>query len=198
MSKRMTFWIVQLVGWSTFGLVTYFAVAPELLDIMRIPYLLVRSGFTALGLCFSSLLYALYVHRMPRFRDTTPMVLFVMLACSIFGFVWQLVYRLALPPPFGGMGKILEYTFLVEVATNIFVLFAWSAAYLGLTLWKDSKTQQQAVVEARALAHEAQLRVLQYQLNPHFLFNPGDPAVVAKEPHDEVVFPLSKIEDLTP
>ncbi len=171
MSRRMTFWIVQLVGWSTFGLVSYFAAAPELPEFMRIPYLLVRSGFTALGLCFSSLLYALYVHRMPRFRDTAPMVVFVMLACSVLGFAWHLVYRLALPAPYGGLEKILEYTFLAEAATNIFVLLAWSAAYLGLTFLKDSNAQQQAVVEAKALAHEAQLRVLQYQLNPHFLFN---------------------------
>lgn len=169
--SRAAFWIVQLAGWSVFGINNYFATAPELLEFEKFPVFLIKMAFAALGFCFSSLLYGLYAHLAPRFRDTMRLVVFVALASITLGIIWHLVYRLALPQPFGGVDMILQFTFVVEAVNNIFILGAWSAAYFGLVFLRDSRIQEQAVVEARSLAQEAQLRALQYQLNPHFLFN---------------------------
>jgi hypothetical protein len=171
MTRRAAFWTVQLAGWSVLGINNYFATAPELLEIEKLPVFLIKMAFAALGFCFSSLLHGLYAHLTPRFRYSVRLVVFVALACFSFGLIWHLVYRLALPPPFGGADMILQFAFVVEAVNNIFVLLAWSAAYFGLIFLRDSRIQEQAAVEAKSLAQETQLKALQYQLNPHFLFN---------------------------
>jgi LytS/YehU family sensor histidine kinase len=171
MNQRTTFWTVQLIGWSAFGINNYLTTAPDLLEFEKLPVFSIKVAFGALGFGFSSLLYALYVHLASRLQDTAKLVVLAVLACFFSGFAWHLVYRLALPPPFGGVQVIAQFTFFVEAVNNIVVLLAWSAAYFGLKFWHDSRIQEQAAVEAKALAKDAQLKALHYQLNPHFLFN---------------------------
>ncbi|MEO8029021.1 MAG: histidine kinase, partial [Bryobacteraceae bacterium] len=48
--------------------------------------------------------------------------------------------------------------------TGVLLLVAWSAGYLAFRSWQDAQ-------EARLSADRAQLAVLRYQVNPHFLFN---------------------------
>ncbi len=57
-----------------------------------------------------------------------------------------------------------------------FFQFGWALPLWGLTqallgYHFESLAQQRAVARAQALAYDAQLRMLHYQINPHFLFN---------------------------
>jgi hypothetical protein len=57
-----------------------------------------------------------------------------------------------------------------------FFSFGWVLPLWGLTqallgYHFQTLAQQQAILRAQALAHDAQLRMLHYQINPHFLFN---------------------------
>lgn len=65
--------------------------------------------------------------------------------------------------------------FAVGVASNFLVLFwlhSLYAAGLGLVLSNQAMRKREAQLnEARALAHQAQVAALRFQLNPHFLFN---------------------------
>jgi signal transduction histidine kinase len=51
------------------------------------------------------------------------------------------------------------------------VLLAWAAFYFALDHAREVRRQAAALSQAQALAHAAQLKMLRYQLNPHFLFN---------------------------
>ncbi len=53
----------------------------------------------------------------------------------------------------------------------VFAFLVWSAAYFGVLVWRRSQEREREATEARRLAQEAQLQMLAYQLNPHFLFN---------------------------
>jgi LytS/YehU family sensor histidine kinase len=50
-------------------------------------------------------------------------------------------------------------------------LTAWSALYLGIKNWREWQTERENALQSAALANKAQLEMLRYQLNPHFLFN---------------------------
>jgi two-component system, LytTR family, sensor kinase len=57
-----------------------------------------------------------------------------------------------------------------------FFMFGWALPLWGLTqallgYHFETMAQARAVARAQALAHEAQLKMLHYQINPHFLFN---------------------------
>jgi two-component system, LytTR family, sensor kinase len=55
--------------------------------------------------------------------------------------------------------------------SSAYLLFCWSALYFGIRYYESQQEQQKATFRAQALAQEAQLKMLRYQLNPHFLFN---------------------------
>jgi len=59
---------------------------------------------------------------------------------------------------------------------SYFFQFGWALPLWGLTqallgYHFETMAQQRAVARAQALAYDAQLRMLHYQINPHFLFN---------------------------
>ncbi len=54
---------------------------------------------------------------------------------------------------------------------NLWVLVAWSGVYLGVDYAQRFHAERLRTCEAESLAHQAQLKMLRYQLNPHFLFN---------------------------
>jgi LytS/YehU family sensor histidine kinase len=47
----------------------------------------------------------------------------------------------------------------------------WSGLYFGIKYYEMLQQQREAALEASALAQEAQVKMLRYQLNPHFMFN---------------------------
>ena len=55
--------------------------------------------------------------------------------------------------------------------TALYLLSAWSGLYFGITLAQQLQRQKEAALQSANAAHAAQLRMLRYQLNPHFLFN---------------------------
>ena len=58
---------------------------------------------------------------------------------------------------------------------NIFlynILFlSWSSLYFIIKVWRFWENQHQQTLKAEALIQQAQLQMLRYRLNPHFLFN---------------------------
>jgi two-component system, LytTR family, sensor kinase len=89
-------------------------------------------------------------------------------ASAVYGYVWKLaLYAMCedcKPPP-----SFLGYISFFFGA--LYLLFAWTAAYVGIKLARQLQHEKETALKATAMAHQAQLRMLRYQLNPHFLFN---------------------------
>jgi two-component system LytT family sensor kinase len=54
---------------------------------------------------------------------------------------------------------------------SFFIFLGWSALYFGLKFNRMWQKERRRSIRAESMAHQAQLRMLRYQLNPHFLFN---------------------------
>ena len=52
-----------------------------------------------------------------------------------------------------------------------YVMLSWSGLYFGIKYYQTLQQEKQKSLTATNKAHEAQLKMLRYQLNPHFLFN---------------------------
>jgi LytS/YehU family sensor histidine kinase len=65
--------------------------------------------------------------------------------------------------------NLLGYTWYF--VSRLYVLLSWSGLYFGIKFSRQLREQKEAALKAQAMAHEAQLKMLRYQLNPHFLFN---------------------------
>ena len=57
------------------------------------------------------------------------------------------------------------------VMGSFYILLCWSGLYFGIKYYQQLQAQTQQTLKATAAAHQAQLKMLRYQLNPHFLFN---------------------------
>lgn len=61
--------------------------------------------------------------------------------------------------------------YIAYMGTFSYVVMLWVGLYFGIKSWLSLQRESQATLAANAMAHQAQLKMLRYQLNPHFLFN---------------------------
>lgn len=54
---------------------------------------------------------------------------------------------------------------------SFFIILSWTALYYGVKYYRMLQLERERFLKATAIAHEAQTKMLRYQLNPHFLFN---------------------------
>jgi LytS/YehU family sensor histidine kinase len=61
--------------------------------------------------------------------------------------------------------------YLAYATGHLYVVLSWVGLYVGLKYYRQLQQQTRQALAATAMAHQAQLKMLRYQLNPHFLFN---------------------------
>jgi signal transduction histidine kinase len=61
--------------------------------------------------------------------------------------------------------------FVSGVMGSFYIMLCWSGLYFGIKYYQQLQDQTEQTLKAVAAAHQAQLKMLRYQLNPHFLFN---------------------------
>ena len=132
------------------------------------------------GFAISLLLRQIYK---PIYIKSQSIVGFVLISilCSLAGsLMWlsandiiELGLRIGMPYSIWSMWS--ESGFADYLTFNILFLsgplFAWSFLYFGYKLVDDLGIEKSKYQETLLLAKEAQLQMLRYQINPHFLFN---------------------------
>jgi two-component system, LytTR family, sensor kinase len=171
---RLTpFWTLQLCGWGAFGFSMFLATAAWLpLGSAALE----KTLFTLLGLLFSLPLRAIY---QPLYRKQLSFakIIVVSAACAyIAAMLWTMSFYMTLELLYdwsnGRPFRVDRWSSLWNGGLyHTFVLFAWSVLYFGIKQYRELEEQTARTLQAEALAHQAQLRALRYQLNPHFLFN---------------------------
>src|SRR6478609_3413532 len=61
--------------------------------------------------------------------------------------------------------------FFSNATQSSYILLCWTGIYFGIKYYELVQQEREKTLRAIALAQEAQLKMLRYQLNPHFLFN---------------------------
>jgi len=69
------------------------------------------------------------------------------------------------------MRETTFFLYFNRILEWIVPLLSWSVLYFGIKFLRDWDLQKEKTDKAYALAQSAQLQMLRYQLNPHFLFN---------------------------
>ena len=160
------FWFLQICGWTGYFALNY---TTMLADGKHWHYVFYSLSIAFIGLVVSSVLRLGYrrLWNLPagqmalaaagmllaaQIVDTKLVTMVLFEFCddcrpsNLIGYIWYFVSRL-------------------------YVMLSWSGLYFGIKFARQLQEQKEASLKAQAMAHEAQLKMLRYQLNPHFLFN---------------------------
>jgi len=168
---KNSFWLLQIGGWLVYYMmiyITFLTIAAEG-NFLRLFYM---KGFRALtGFLLTCVLRQFYKQIFDRY-SINFIVAAVLVAAVLFGVMWTASEN------FYAWLNNGTYDFYDSLARSprvvldyALTLTAWSALYFGFKYWQKWQTERENALKASALAQKAQLEMLRYQLNPHFLFN---------------------------
>ncbi|MBU1755592.1 MAG: histidine kinase [Alphaproteobacteria bacterium] len=166
-NKNQAFWNLQLAGW---GGATMLRVMSALANGQPPDRLVIILIATITGFSLSLILAVVYgklIRQRPIVTwGATAMVL--VLAVGIYAFIDSWVLDVA--------GAASSNTSLANLLVGIYffdltLLGAWSALYYAINFFLQVEEQADRLERLEMQATSAQLEMLRYQLNPHFLFN---------------------------
>ncbi len=166
-SKNRAFWNLQLAGWgAAFLLRAVSALANQQpLDLLALILVTTITGFS-ISLILS-VIYRKLIHQQPLITwGVTALVLMfaVLLHASIDAWVQGVYYA-------GTRDTTFAQRLIGLLYLPLTLLGGWSALYYAINFFLTVEQQADRLERLEAQATAAQLAMLRYQLNPHFLFN---------------------------
>jgi two-component system, LytTR family, sensor kinase len=166
-NRNVLFWTLHAAGWAAYGLTQYFG---ALLYEKPSSYARVIAVSAIAGFVLSMPMR--YIYRRLWIRPPRVRILGVLATCYITALALRIVinlsYKAFVEPDW--QAQTLFELFGGTLSTT-YLLVCWSVLYFGIKSYESQRAQEEAMLKAVALAQEAQLKMLRYQLNPHFLFN---------------------------
>ncbi|WP_425230622.1 sensor histidine kinase [Sphingomonas sp.] len=166
--KGRAFWTLQAVGWGGYLIVREAASISGGPTIDVVIPVLVEA---IIGYCLTLLLSTLYGYyrRLPR----VPGV--VLTVATLLGFTLLYAFLVAFLFSFISLKTLSPHVSLASFLSAFYICFTvlagWSALYFGINFYILVEEQIDQMRDLEAQASSAQLAMLRYQLNPHFLFN---------------------------
>jgi len=165
-NKNKAFWRLQMLGWSGAMLLRSISAlangqTPTFLVLVLIATI---SGFSI------SLILAVIYHQLIGLRPLMTWgvtVLVLPFAVALYAFMDGWVIALYRPDSASSFAQL----FIGVAYYDATLLGAWSALYYAINFFLRIEEQNDQLLRLENQATSAQLAMLRYQLNPHFLFN---------------------------
>lgn len=163
--KNRAFWRLQFIGWGgAMVLRAMTNIANGQPDKLVLTVIATITGFS-ISLILS-VIYGKLITRRPLVTwgvSTVALAVAVVISATINGWTLSLGQ--------GGGETTFAQTLLSAIYMDMPLLGAWSALYFAINYYLQVEEQADRLERLEAQATSAQLAMLRYQLNPHFLFN---------------------------
>lgn len=177
------FWVFHLGGWALWGIVAKYLYTLTIVDVIAPNYAAYVAAITVIGMLIS--LGLRYLYQLLWNRAIWIQAMGLLGGSAVAGYLWlqarSYIYfgwirnasdMAAWKDKVGAAAEIYQKVSFVENhAASIAVMLAWSTLYFAIKYYRVFQDIREDALTSAAQAHEAQLKMLRYQLNPHFLFN---------------------------
>jgi signal transduction histidine kinase len=165
-NKNQAFWRLQLAGWS--GAMLLRAMSAIAND-QPLAFLVLVLIATITGFSISLVLSVIYRQLIAQrpFITWTATAMLLFLAASLHAFIDAWVISLYRTDSEASFTQLFIGVFYLDAT----LLGAWSALYYAINFFIQVEEQNDQLIRLENQATMAQLAMLRYQLNPHFLFN---------------------------
>jgi two-component system LytT family sensor kinase len=176
--RERRFWALQLLGWSGWAMAGSISWS-SWNDSSLVPliYALAATG----GLLLTTALR--YVYRAIWDQPLALRLVTAVAASLVVAAAWQIEKNVVL---WQFMPEILDKDleklgdadwfdratmYLYGTLASFYIILCWSGLYHATKYWQMLQREREKLLAVSAMAHQTQLKMLRYQLNPHFLFN---------------------------
>jgi uncharacterized protein with PQ loop repeat len=172
--RLSTFWVVNLAFWGVLCVLEQFVFRPAGNRAPR--FILIDVLVYGAGLLTTLGLRRVYDRMESRSMGRLSLLV---LAWSFVGinvwFLLQVLINFLVFPRESELSAVFRVLtsvkYLHQAYAKSWPLLLWSAGYFVWRFWTEWRRAQTTAAEAAVLAAQAQLQMLRYQINPHFLFN---------------------------
>jgi hypothetical protein len=170
--RDISFWYYHTAGWLIYSAVQV-AIFLSWNELKWQP--LLSLSIQLVALFFMLLVLRRYYSRLPfQTMNLFPLTSRIIIASFLVTVMWQFIWSGIEYSVFGE--KMVRYIssplrIMVHASSTFPIFLGWSALYFGIKAWRDWLTERDQTERALEEAQHAQLQMLRYRLNPHFLFN---------------------------
>ncbi|RAJ98959.1 sensor histidine kinase [Aliidiomarina maris] len=165
--RNRFFWVLQLTGWIGYALIQYIAsLTQETRDIYVI--------IVALGAYAGFLLTIPLRYLYQRIWNVRPwwLAIIVLFASLCVAALWAVIDNATNWEIYQfGYRPINPFMYFNHTVAKLYIILSWSGLYFVIKYYQMLQDEKQKALTAVSMAHQSQLKMLRYQLNPHFLFN---------------------------
>ncbi|MEO1242153.1 MAG: histidine kinase [Pseudomonadota bacterium] len=177
--KGRMFWVLQIAGWVGFFFLHVLSVSTFVAG-RSADSLLYSVASSLIGFLTTTIL-ARPIYRFARRQGPALLLLIAITATILMAFAMSgmkaqtfgILFGNAWMDTRGAAFNTTNYLLLLvpDVPVNLFLLGSWAGFYFGVNYYLNLRNEMERAVLSARLADQAQLKMLRYQLNPHFLFN---------------------------
>jgi sensor histidine kinase YesM len=166
-NNERLFWVLQSAGWTGLALVYYIE---SFLHDMRSIWVFIIFLNAYAGYLLTIPLR--YIFRWSRTLSVPKMLFTIVISGYSVASVWAVVKNVNYWEIYKHGYRPEEwFMYFSNTINSLIVIICWGVLYFGIKNFQMLQREKQNALTASTMAHQAHVKMLRYQLNPHFLFN---------------------------